>query len=85
MKFILTKLFNNKSISKVFLFSLLSISMGLILVFGLFVIQQEKQKFQRESVQIRQDFLKNRKKPYNRKHKLLLITLKMKGCKPETF
>lgn len=72
MKFILTKLFNNKSISKVFLFSLLSISIGLILVFGLFVIHQEKQKFQRESLQIRQDFLKNQKKTLQQETQTLI-------------
>ncbi|WP_321279003.1 cache domain-containing protein [Marinifilum fragile] len=72
MKFILAKLFNNKSISKVFLFSLLSISIGLILVFGLFVIHQEKQKFQRESLQIRQDFLKNQKKTLQQETQTLI-------------
>lgn len=62
MKSILAKLFHNKSISKVILLSLLFISFGLILMFGLFAIQQEKLKFERESLQIQDDFLRNQKK-----------------------
>lgn len=46
--------------------------MGLILVFGLFVIQQEKQKFKRESLQIRQDFLKNQKKTLQQETQTLI-------------
>ncbi|NOU60905.1 cache domain-containing protein [Marinifilum caeruleilacunae] len=72
MKFIFAKLFNNKSISKVFLLSLLSISIGLIVVFGLFMIQQENQKFKRESQQIQEDFIKNQKKTLQQETQTLI-------------
>ncbi|WP_421920152.1 cache domain-containing protein [Marinifilum sp.] len=72
MKFILTNLFSNKSISKVFLLSLLSIAIGLILTFGLFAIQQEKQKFKRESILIQEDFLKNQKKTLQQETQTLI-------------
>ncbi|MGQ1909677.1 cache domain-containing protein [Marinifilum sp. RC60d5] len=62
MKFILSKIFEDKSISKVFLLSLLLISLSLILILGIFTIQQEKQKFTRESALIQEDFIKNQKK-----------------------
>ena len=58
MKFILAKLLENKSISKIFLVSLLSISLLLILILGFFWVEQERQKFERESKQIQEDFFK---------------------------
>nr|WP_320120304.1 cache domain-containing protein [uncultured Marinifilum sp.] len=62
MKFILSKIFEDKSISKVFLLSLLLISLSLILILGTFTIQQEQKKFKRESALIQEDFIKNQKK-----------------------
>ena len=62
MKFSSTKIFENKSISKVFLVSLLVISLLLISIFGIFWVQQARQKFKQESQQIQNDFFKTHKK-----------------------
>ena len=62
MKFILVKLFEDKSISKVFLVSLLGISLLSISILGLFWIQQANEKFKQESKQIQEDFFKTQEK-----------------------
>jgi len=58
MKYILTKIFEDKSISKVFLISLLSTSFLLIIILGIFWVQQESQKFKEESAKIQASFFK---------------------------
>jgi len=72
MKFILSKIFEDKSISKVFLISLLSISLSLILIIGIFTIQQERQQFERETIRIHDDFLKNQKKTLQQETQILI-------------
>ena len=62
MKFILAKIFEDKSISKVFLVSLLVISLLLISILGIFWMQQESQKFTQESKQIQDDFFRIQEK-----------------------
>jgi PAS domain S-box-containing protein len=62
MKFILTEIFEDKSISKVFLVSLLAISLLLISILGIFWVHQEKQKFDQESKQIQDDFFRIQEK-----------------------
>ncbi|MFA9372452.1 MAG: cache domain-containing protein [Labilibaculum antarcticum] len=62
MKFILAKIFEDKSISKVFLVSLLSTSLLLISILGIFWVQQERQKFNKESQQIKADFFRIQEK-----------------------
>jgi len=62
MKFILTKIFEDRSISKVFLVALLVISLLLMLILGIFWVHQERQKFKQESKQIQDDFFRIQKK-----------------------
>lgn len=62
MKFTLTKIFEDKSISKVFLVSLLVISLLLISILGIFGVQQERQKFKQDSKQIQDDFFRIQEK-----------------------
>lgn len=62
MKFILAKLFEDKSIAKVYLVSLLSISLLLISILGIFWVQQARQKFKQEAKQIQEDFFSNQEK-----------------------
>jgi PAS domain S-box-containing protein len=61
MKYYLPKLFTNKSISKVFLFSLLGMTFFVIIVIGSFGVHQEKQKFKIESEKIHDNFYKDQK------------------------
>ncbi|RUT78235.1 cache domain-containing protein [Ancylomarina longa] len=62
MKYIFGKIFEDKSISKVFLISLLSTSFLLIITLGIFWIQQEIQKFDEESTKVQANFFKNQEK-----------------------
>lgn len=62
MKFILAKLFEDKSISKVFLVSLLAISLLLIFILGIFWVQQARDKFKQESQKIQEDFVETQEK-----------------------
>ena len=62
MKFILTKIFEDKSISKVFLVSLLVISLLLISILGISWVLQETKKFKQESKQIHDDFFRIQEK-----------------------
>ncbi len=62
MKFILIKLFEDKSISNVFLVSLLGISLLSISILGIFWVQQSNRKFEQESSQIQKDFFKTQEK-----------------------
>lgn len=62
MKLIPAKIFEDKSISNVFFVSLLTVSLLLIVILGFFWIQQEKQRFARESKQIQEDFFKIQEK-----------------------
>ncbi|PKQ60445.1 hypothetical protein BZG01_20985 [Labilibaculum manganireducens] len=62
MKFFLAKIIEDKSISKVFLVSLLATSFLLISILGIFWVQQARQKFKQESKQIQDDFFKIQEK-----------------------
>ncbi|WP_321321903.1 cache domain-containing protein [Labilibaculum sp.] len=62
MKFILAKIIEDKSISKVFLVSLLATSFLLVSILGIFWVQQARQKFKQESKQIQDDFFKIQEK-----------------------
>ncbi len=72
MKFIPAKIFEDKSISKVFLVSLLGISLLLISILGVFWVHQERQKFELESQKIQDDFFRMQEKTLQQETQTLI-------------
>ncbi|PKQ61751.1 hypothetical protein BZG02_15140 [Labilibaculum filiforme] len=72
MKFILAKFIEDRSISKVFLVSLLATSFFLISIIGIFWVQQARQKFEQESKQIQDDFYRIQEKTLQQETQTLI-------------